>query len=104
QAIMVGSETVRKDNPQLTTRLKVEGLHPVRVVVSSALEHLPLDSFIFHNQSAPTKILTTERASLSAEEPFTKLGVEVIRCGDGEMVDMRLAMKELVNRHIHSIL
>lgn len=104
QAIMVGSETVRKDNPRLTTRMKVEGLNPVRLVVSTTLHQLPHESFIFHDQSAPTMILTTERASLEAANQFSQLGIEVIRCGNGKFVDMRIAMKQLMERHIHSIL
>ena len=37
QGIMVGVDTVIADNPELTTRLQVEGISPVRIVVDSKL-------------------------------------------------------------------
>lgn len=47
QAIMVGTNTVLVDNPELTTRL-VEGNHPTRIVIDRSLK-IPLDSKVFSN-------------------------------------------------------
>lgn len=60
--IMVGINTVIKDNPSLTTRLKVGGTDAVRIIVDSALR-IPLDSKILTvNSSKKTIIATTEKA------------------------------------------
>ncbi len=56
-AIVIGSNTARNDNPSLTTRLW-PGINPLRVVVSKTLE-LPTDLNIF-NQDAPTVIFTQQ--------------------------------------------
>ena len=56
QAIMVGTNTVISDDPQLTTRL-VEGKNPLRILIDKDLK-LNLDYKIF-NASAETIVFTT---------------------------------------------
>jgi len=101
-AIMVGAETVRTDDPELTTRLSVPGLHPVRIVVDSQLR-LP-DNARLLNAEAPTIVLTTEAADAGKEEKLKHLGAEVLRCGAGPRVDLADAMSKLGERGISSIL
>ncbi|WP_276351774.1 bifunctional diaminohydroxyphosphoribosylaminopyrimidine deaminase/5-amino-6-(5-phosphoribosylamino)uracil reductase RibD [Cohnella caldifontis] len=102
QAIMVGKETALQDDPELTTRLSVPGLNPVRIVVDSFLQ-LPEELRIF-NGEAPTWILASEQASAEAEERLRKTGAEIIRCGKRKRVDLKAAMKELGKREIGSVL
>ncbi len=60
-AVVVGGETARKDNPELTVRL-VKGLNPHRIVVSSSL-NLDSDLKLLHNNSdKKTIIASTEQA------------------------------------------
>lgn len=61
QGIMVGVGTVIADNPSLTTRLEVPGLHPVRIVIDSALR-TPLDANVVADGQAPTIIVATAAA------------------------------------------
>ncbi|MBB6735828.1 bifunctional diaminohydroxyphosphoribosylaminopyrimidine deaminase/5-amino-6-(5-phosphoribosylamino)uracil reductase RibD [Cohnella sp. CBP 2801] len=101
-AIMVGVGTVLADDPELTTRLSVPGLHPVRIVVDSALR-LP-DSARVLGAEAPTLVLTTAAAPAERAERIRGLGAEVIVCGDGPRVDLAAAFAELGRREIGSVL
>ena len=103
QGIMVGVETVIADNPQLTTRLSVPGLHPVRIVVDSKLR-IPLDSRVVTERDARTLIITTQSASIEQMMKLNALGVDVMKCGDGPRVDLGLALSMLGEREIGSIL
>lgn len=103
QAIMVGVSTVIADDPQLTTRLPVKGINPIRIVVDSRLT-IPLESQMLHDSAAPTMILTTELGDPQKKTELQRLGIEVIVCGDGPRVDLKLAMDTLGQREIGSIL
>jgi riboflavin biosynthesis protein RibD len=101
-AIMVGVETVLRDNPRLTTRLPSGGLHPVRIIADSRLR-IPPDANVLQDGLAPVILLTTEQAAERATG-LTRPGVEVLPCGTGPRVDLKLAMKRLGERGIGSIL
>ncbi|MFB9277283.1 bifunctional diaminohydroxyphosphoribosylaminopyrimidine deaminase/5-amino-6-(5-phosphoribosylamino)uracil reductase RibD [Cohnella cellulosilytica] len=100
--IMVGLQTVLADDPELTTRLDVPALHPTRIVVDSGLR-LPLTARVL-NDAAPTIVLTTVQADEDRAERLRERGAEVLRCGDGERVDLAAAMRELGRRDIGSVL
>ncbi|WP_373233155.1 bifunctional diaminohydroxyphosphoribosylaminopyrimidine deaminase/5-amino-6-(5-phosphoribosylamino)uracil reductase RibD [Cohnella sp.] len=101
-AIMVGAGTVIADDPELTTRLNIPGLHPLRIIVDSALR-IPETARVL-NDTAPTIVLTTERADVSKADKLRELGVEVLKCGAGPKVDLEIAMTTLGDRGISSIL
>lgn len=67
QAIMAGIGTVLADNPSLTTRLAVPGLHPTRLIVDSQLR-LPLEAKAVADRTAPTIVFTTSRADAGKRE------------------------------------
>lgn len=78
-AILVGSNTVRRDNPALTSH--GQGHNPLRVVLSRSLD-LPTQAQLWQTGDAPT-LLVTEQRSLSTDAvPFLnqldQQGVEVI--------------------------
>lgn len=101
-AIMVGIRTVLADDPELTTRLSVPGLHPVRVVVDSSLR-IPETARVL-NGEAPTIVLTTAQASQARIDAVRAAGAEVIVCGEGPRVDLRFALQELGRRENGSVL
>lgn len=103
QAIMVGISTVVADDPQLATRLSVPGLSPVRVIVDSRLR-IPETAKVLNDHLARTVIVATEQADLAKAEALAERGVEVLRCGRGPLVDLRLALTELGRLGIASIL
>lgn len=103
QAIMVGIGTVLADDPSLTVRASVPGVHPIRIIVDSQLR-TPLHAKVVQDGLAETIILTTERADKQAAARLEQAGVTVIACGDGKRVDLPLAMQKLAEREIASIL
>lgn len=103
QAIMVGVSTIVADDPQLSTRMIVPGLSPVRVVADSTLR-IPETAQILRDGTAPTWIVTTEQADPEKAKRLMGLGAEVLRCGSGPQVDLREALVQLGQRGISSVL
>ncbi len=101
--ILIGVSTALADDPQLTTRLPVQGLHPVRVVADSRLR-LPPSARMLHDGLADTVVLTTELASTERAQALEAQGAKVLRCGSGPSVDLSLAMRRLAEAGISSIL
>jgi diaminohydroxyphosphoribosylaminopyrimidine deaminase/5-amino-6-(5-phosphoribosylamino)uracil reductase len=97
QAIMVA------DDPQLTTRLGIPALHPVRVIVDSNLQ-LPMESKVVTDRTAETIVLTTGNAPELKKQKLITAGVTVLVCGNGKQVDLPKAMELLGGRDIASIL
>lgn len=106
QAIAVGVETIMRDNPQLTCRDVPRAVDPIRIVFDSRLR-IPLNANVITAASkskAPTWIITTDRASTKKENQLRNLGVEIIRIGNGQKVDLPLALRQLAERRIASLL
>ncbi|MDO7905117.1 bifunctional diaminohydroxyphosphoribosylaminopyrimidine deaminase/5-amino-6-(5-phosphoribosylamino)uracil reductase RibD [Paenibacillus sp. JX-17] len=103
QGIMVGVDTVIADNPELTTRLSVEGISPTRIVVDSTLR-IPLDSKLVQDGLARTIVVTTDEADTAKDAALTASGVTVVRCGTGPRVNLSAAMKKLGELEIGSVL
>src|SRR5690348_3772405 len=72
-AILVGTNTVLKDNPSLTTRLW-KGNNPVRIVIDKELK-IPPSSKIF-NEQAETLIFNLSKSSATKNIRFIKLDNE----------------------------
>ena len=102
-AIMVGVGTVLADNPSLTTRLENFGKNPVRVVVDS-LAKTPSDSKIIRDGLSETILAVTENAPTEKIEALKNFGAEIIFCGSGDKVDLKILMRELAEREITSVL
>ncbi|MBR2179017.1 MAG: bifunctional diaminohydroxyphosphoribosylaminopyrimidine deaminase/5-amino-6-(5-phosphoribosylamino)uracil reductase RibD [Selenomonadaceae bacterium] len=101
-AIMVGIETVLKDNPLLTTRISA-GKSPIRIVVDSNAR-TPLASNIVTNHQAKTIIAVTENAPIDRVNALKQSGIEIVFAGDGERVDLNVLMNKLAKHDITSIL
>ncbi|WP_456456559.1 2,5-diamino-6-(ribosylamino)-4(3H)-pyrimidinone 5'-phosphate reductase [Thermovibrio sp.] len=90
--IMVGANTVRIDNPNLTVRY-VEGENPVRVIPSSTAD-IPFDANVLKTEIAPTIIAVSERAPKERVRKLSERGAKVLTVGK-EKVDFKLLLKEL---------
>ncbi len=99
-AIMVGCETIRTDNPSLTVRY-VEGKNPIRVIPCSTA-NIPLDANVF-SKNAKTIIVTTKRAPEEKLNKIKELGADIILAGD-YLVDFDILMRELYDRGIKSLM
>ncbi|MGJ5674074.1 MAG: bifunctional diaminohydroxyphosphoribosylaminopyrimidine deaminase/5-amino-6-(5-phosphoribosylamino)uracil reductase RibD [Nostochopsis sp.] len=75
-AVIIGGNTVRFDNPRLTSHQ--QGAHnPLRIVMSRTL-NLPVQAHLWETASAPTLVLTDVGADAVSKEILLKQGVEVI--------------------------
>jgi diaminohydroxyphosphoribosylaminopyrimidine deaminase/5-amino-6-(5-phosphoribosylamino)uracil reductase len=75
-AVVVGGNTVRQDNPYLTSHN--ENLpNPLRVVMSRTL-NLPLSAHLWEVERAPTLVLTEPNANPQMQQQLQEMGVEVV--------------------------
>jgi diaminohydroxyphosphoribosylaminopyrimidine deaminase / 5-amino-6-(5-phosphoribosylamino)uracil reductase len=99
-AVMVGVETVLRDNPKLTVR-EVEGKSPLRVILDSHLR-TPLDANVCadnHVIIATTNKYDKERCAL-----FEKRGIEVWKCETHEgHISLSSLHKKLGGENITSV-
>ena len=101
-AILIGVGTALTDNPSLTTRL-VDGKNPVRIIVDSNAR-LPLTANVVTDRQARTIVAVTNNAPRDKVSALRMRGVEIIRAGNGEHVDLNILMRELAEREITSVL
>lgn len=103
-AILVGINTVLKDNPSLTARVP-GGRDPVRVIVDSSLRIPATAKVITQKSSAGTIIATTADASAAKIKKIQESSAEalVVKSSRG-LVDLRDLMKKLGKKGIASVL
>ncbi len=106
-AILVGSGTLRADDPDLTCRLPgLAERSPIRVIFSSDAR-LPLNSKMLRSAAAhPIWIICAEDAEAPHRAELERLGVVLIpvpRARDGRL-DIRMAMSALADRGITRVL
>lgn len=98
-AVIVGGNTVRKDNPRLTARHG--GSHvPNRIVMSQTLS-LPEEANIWDVSEAPTVILTQRGARRSFQKVLASKGVEVV---EFDILDPRDVTEYFYDRGYLSVL
>jgi len=105
-SIMVGINTVIKDNPMLNTRLEGKiGANPIRIIVDSK-GGIPLSSNVLCKDSKTGVILaTTSRISKDKEIRLIEKGVKVIKAEDKDgRVDLNKLIHELYKLEIDSVL
>ncbi len=107
-AILVGVETVLKDDPQLTTRQPRRGQDPIRIVLDSTLR-IPLSSRVLHLKSpAPTWVACTAAAPAEKIKALKELGAEVLvfrsQSGDSGRVPLTDLLRLLGRQQVQSLL
>jgi diaminohydroxyphosphoribosylaminopyrimidine deaminase/5-amino-6-(5-phosphoribosylamino)uracil reductase len=104
--IMVGIETVLKDDPSLNTRLEgIKCSDPVRIIIDSR-GRTPLNSQVLNIKSnAKTIIATTELTDANKLRTFKDKGAEIIIAPlKNNRVNLTYLMKELGKLKIDSVL
>lgn len=92
-AIMVGENTVRLDNPMLTTRLdNVEISNPIRVILSKYGYISPEANVLKIDEKTMTIIIASEKISKDNEDMLLKKGVELLKFKE---YDNRIDFKEI---------
>jgi len=101
-AILVGANTVVRDDPRLSVRL-VRGRDPIRVVLDGRLR-TPVDARLFRSGS-PVWIATTRSAPLARVRRLEAAGATVLPLPSGRGgVSVRALCKDLGRRGIRSLL
>ncbi len=75
-AAIVGGNTVRRDNPRLTTH-GLSDRNPLRVVMSRKLD-LPVTANLWHTETVPTLVFTERGANPPLQQLLIQRGVEVV--------------------------
>lgn len=75
-AVIIGGETLRRDNPILTTRRQT-GHIPARIVLTRSCD-MPMDRHLWDVSAAPTIVMTEAGADAAAIRALRQRGVEVI--------------------------
>lgn len=98
-AVIIGGNTVRRDNPLLTSR-RDKADNPVRVVMSRSLD-LPAAANLWDVREAKTLVFTEINSNYDFQQYLTQKGVEVV-----EMSDLTPAkvMANLSDRQFLSVL
>jgi diaminohydroxyphosphoribosylaminopyrimidine deaminase / 5-amino-6-(5-phosphoribosylamino)uracil reductase len=98
-AIVVGGNTVRHDNPQLTTH-GTSDRNPLRVVMSRHLD-LPQQANLWQTSEAATLIFTESDRDLERHKQLVGKGVEIIEM---KSLSPLAVMKALYDRDLSSVL
>lgn len=105
-AIMVGIDTVNKDDPKLTTRLEdIQGADPTRIILDTHLS-ISEDAQILHLESdSDTIIVTGTPASKDRKVAIEKKGVQILESTvkDGR-IDLDVLIENLGELGITSLL
>ncbi|KAA0777198.1 bifunctional diaminohydroxyphosphoribosylaminopyrimidine deaminase/5-amino-6-(5-phosphoribosylamino)uracil reductase RibD [Bacillus sp. AR2-1] len=101
-AILVGVNTVIKDNPELTTRIS-NGRNPIRVVMDSTLK-IPLDSKIVTDKQAETWIFTSVNYDPEKKTALESLGIKIFHTNGMNQVDPNEVVTILGENLVSSLL
>lgn len=107
-AIMVGANTARIDDPSLTCRLPgMEHRSPVRIVVSRG-GRLPLESQLARTaKDHPTWMAVASGMPAEALRAHENAGIEIVRVGqdpENERLDLTLTLQALAKRGVTRLL
>ena len=102
-AIMVGINTLLKDNPELTVRL-TKGRNPIKIIVDSKLK-ISLNAKIVKNEPSKLIVVTTKKANKKKIKQLHQKGAKVLIINQKRgKIDLKNLMKELGKLEITSIM
>jgi len=101
-AIVIGANTARHDNPLLTSH--GAGRNPLRVVVSQSLD-LPTNLKLMKDRSAQTCIMTSDKSAYEKSSVFQKTRVFIVRTALKKgRLDLKDGLKQLSKINVSQIL
>ncbi len=103
-AVLIGGNTLKADDPELTVRDVAESRNPVRVAIDSRLSISPSSRFCTTNPNARTLLFTLQKSIDELTDAYPAhielLGQEA----DGGQVNITLALQTLAQNGINSVL
>ena len=102
-AVLVGAETVVRDDPRLTTRID-GGRSPLRVILDSTLR-IPGTASVLTQREGSVLVATTGRSDGGRIERMREAGIDVeVIDGDSDRVDVMALLRLLGDRGVTSVL
>ncbi|MBS3926024.1 MAG: 2,5-diamino-6-(ribosylamino)-4(3H)-pyrimidinone 5'-phosphate reductase [Nitrosarchaeum sp.] len=101
-AILVGKNTVQRDDPMLTVRY-VKGKNPIRIILDSRGTINVASKILQTSDKIPTIIVVSKKISKSNLKKLKKFPVEIIITGENS-VNIKSLMNHLSKRKIKNIL
>ncbi|MGL5875078.1 MAG: bifunctional diaminohydroxyphosphoribosylaminopyrimidine deaminase/5-amino-6-(5-phosphoribosylamino)uracil reductase RibD, partial [Xenococcaceae cyanobacterium] len=98
-AVIIGGNTVRRDNPLLTTH-NTSDRNPLRVVMSRSLD-LPTDCQLWNTNATATLVFTQTGSNLNLQQKLSDRGVEIIEL---DSLTPIAVMQNLYDRGLSSVL
>jgi diaminohydroxyphosphoribosylaminopyrimidine deaminase/5-amino-6-(5-phosphoribosylamino)uracil reductase len=105
-AIMVGINTIRSDDPSLTTRLPgLQGSDPARVILDTHLTISPDARILQQASAAPTILVAGIPVAENKKRAFEEAGARVLEVGlKNDLIDMNALMEQLGAMELTSLL
>ena len=101
-AILVGANTVQKDNPSLTTRIP-NGRNPIRAILDSTLR-IPMEANVVTDREAPTWIFTTNNHAAEKKKALENAGVKVFVTSGEKHINLYEMLDVLGQKGVSSLL
>ncbi len=101
-AILVGKNTVLRDNPLLTVRY-TKGKNPIRIILDSKGTISKKSKILQTSNKIPTIIVVSKKITKSNFDKLHKFPVEVIIAGESS-VNIKLLLKKLSDKKIKTVL
>lgn len=101
-AILVGVNTVVKDDPELTARIP-NGRNPIRVILDSTLK-IPLESKVITDKKAETWIFTSKTYDREKKKTLESMGMNVFHTSGEKQVDPKEVVSILGEKLVSSLL
>ena len=98
-AVIIGGNTLRRDNPRLTTH-GIADHNPLRVVMTKSLD-LPIQAHLWDIQTAKTVIFTQKQSPSLSKDKLLAQGVEIVELAE---INPDLVMDNLCQRGLNSVL
>lgn len=105
-AILVGANTVKKDNPSLDCRISgLENFSPKRFIITKKID-FDINLKIFQNcNEIPTFILTLNNQKSQNFDEFEKIGVKTLFCAEkNNEIDLKSALNQIYQQEVNSLL
>lgn len=102
-AIMVGINTILKDDPRLTLH-RVRGRNPVRIVVDSLARTPPSARVLTVSPETPTIVAVTSNASRTNVARLIRVGAKIILTGRKSKVDLKVLLDKLHRMGLRNLL